>query len=45
MGCKNAQEPLDLDLITASGGIGDLKITKNPPPEVQIQDVNIFLMN
>lgn len=35
MGCKNAQEPLDLDLITASGGIGDLKITKNPPPEVQ----------
>ena len=35
MGCKNVIEKFDLDLITSSGGIGDLKITKVPPPEIQ----------
>ena len=35
MGCKNVSDPLDLDLITSSGRVSDLKITKIPPSEVQ----------
>ena len=32
MGCQNPAERMDLDLITSSGGIGELKISKVTPP-------------
>ena len=35
MGCENQPSQEDLDIITSSGTIGDLKITTVPPPEIE----------
>ena len=35
MGCQNPADKTDLEIVTSSGGIGDLKISKVPPPEIQ----------
>ena len=34
MGCQNPADKTDLEIITSSGGVGDLKISKVPPPEI-----------
>ena len=34
MGCENQTNREDLEIITSSGTIGDLRVTKVPPPEV-----------
>lgn len=42
MGCQNLTEKTDLDLITSSEGIGDLKITTVPPSEIQNEGCQVF---
>lgn len=33
MGCQNPVDKMDMDIVTSSGGIGDLKLTRVPPSE------------
>ena len=42
MGCKNPSEKLDRDLINSSNGIGELQISKVPPPEIENEGYNAF---
>lgn len=42
MGCQNPADKMDLDLVTTSGGIGELKISKVPPPEIENEGCSFF---
>ena len=42
MGCQNPAERMDLDLVTSSEGIGELKISKIPPTEFENDEGQLF---